>query len=100
MRIFVGYRTNPAGALTIEIQCHAARDPEKPGGKATPRRVEGARRAPYLQEDLLHQLFCQGAVAKDIQPYPKDRAAVAIVERGDGRFDPGAIEAGHEPLVR
>src|SRR5215216_5060665 len=100
MRISVGLRANPAGTLAEEVHGGTARDPEKPGGEATARRVEGSRRAPHLQEDLLNQLLCQGAVAKDIQPYPEDRAAVAIVERRDGRLDPGAVEAGHELLVR
>src|SRR5215216_1945056 len=48
---------DPAGALAVEVKGAAARDPVEPGGEAPPRRVEGVSRTPYLQEDLLDQIF-------------------------------------------
>src|SRR5215217_5248627 len=70
------------GALAVEINGGATCDPVKPGGEAAARRIEGTRRTPYLQEDILDQLLRRGAVIEDLQAHTEDRAAVTIVELG------------------
>src|SRR5215217_927598 len=88
------------GALAVEINGGATCDPVKPGGEAAARIIEGTRRTPYLQEDILDQLLRRGAVTQDLQAHTEDRAAIAIVELGEGYLDFRSIQVGHELLVR
>src|SRR5215208_7734414 len=88
------------GALAVEINGGATCDPVKPGGEAAARRIEGTRRTPYLQEDILDQLLRRGAVIEDLQAHTEDRVAVTIVELGEGYLDFRSIELSHKLLVR
>ena len=100
LRVTFWYGVNPPGALAMQVQGDATRDPEEPRRKATPRGVEGAGRTPHLQEHLLGQFLGQGPVAQHLQSYPEDRAAIPVVEPGDGGLYLRASEACHELLVR
>src|SRR5215218_7330481 len=88
-----------AGTLAVEINGGATRDPVKPGGEAAARRIEGTRRTPHLQEDILDQLLRRGAVTEDLQAHTEDRAAVTIVELGEGYLDFRSFEVSHKLLV-
>jgi hypothetical protein len=38
-------------------------------------------------------------LAEDLQAHPVDGAAVAIVEGGEGCFEPGTVEVSHKLLI-